>query len=71
MAKRKIVVWIQNRAGRHLALEWHDPITGRRKSKSTGTSDWNEAEDQRDELQYKLRNGQYAQPLRDALVGLL
>ncbi|QDU63377.1 site-specific tyrosine recombinase XerC [Planctomycetes bacterium Pan216] len=50
-------VWIQQRKGRTLALEWHDPTTGKRRTKSTGTNDWRAAEQQRAELEVDLNRG--------------
>jgi hypothetical protein len=48
----------------HLVLQWHDPDTGARKSKSAGTCDPMEAEASRADLEYELNHGQYQEPSR-------
>ncbi len=51
-------VWVQAFAGRpNLALQWFDPTTRQRKTKSTGTSDPQEAERQRRDHEHALRHG--------------
>ena len=36
---KRVVVWVQNFPDRpHLMLQWHDPETGKRKSKTAGRS---------------------------------
>jgi hypothetical protein len=40
--------------GRPFVLQWHDPQTGKRKSKTAGTSDYRLAEQLRAELQKGL-----------------
>jgi hypothetical protein len=47
-----------------LVLQWHDPDTGRRKSKSAGTSDPDKAEDLRADLESDLNNGRYQEAAR-------
>ena len=44
-------------AGRSLALNWIDPITGKRKTKSAKTKDWRTAERLAGELEAELRAG--------------
>jgi integrase len=45
-------------------LQWIDPSTGRRKSKSAGTADEKEAEDARVDMESDLNNGRYAEASR-------
>jgi integrase len=55
---RRIVVWAQHFADReYLMLQWHDPLTGQRKSKSSGTNNPLEAEKRRADLEYELNHG--------------
>jgi integrase len=54
----RIIVWVQNRGDRpHLSLEWHDPATNKRKSRSAGTCNPLEAEKRRADLEYELNHG--------------
>jgi integrase len=46
----------------HLVLQWLDPDTGRRKSKSAGTDDEGEAEKARADLEYELNHGLLREP---------
>jgi integrase len=63
MAERRIHVWVQRFSDRpHLVLQWFDPDTGKRKSKSAETADPEKAEDVREKLQYELRQGKYQEP---------
>ncbi|MBX9654518.1 site-specific integrase [bacterium] len=56
----RIHVWIQRFKDRpNLMLQWIDPDTGRRRSKSTKTSDMEEAEQQRSDHEYELNNDLY------------
>jgi hypothetical protein len=48
----------------HLVLQWHDPETGRRKSKTAETADEKIAEDERADLEAALNNGRYKEPSR-------
>jgi integrase len=58
MPENRVIVWVQNRGDRDkLSLEWHDPVTGRRKSKSAGTCNPLEAEKRRADLEYELNHG--------------
>ena len=46
--------------GRPLGLVWIDPVSGKKKARSSGTSDWREAERVAGELQRELRAGRGA-----------
>jgi integrase len=62
MPENRVIVWVQNRGDRdHLSLEWHDPATGKRKSKSAGTCNPLEAEKRRADLEYELNHGLHTQ----------
>jgi integrase len=43
-------------------LQWHDPVTGKRKSKSAETCNPVDAEKARADLEYELNNGLYSEP---------
>jgi integrase len=63
MAEKRITVWVQRFKDRkHLVLQWIDPDTGRRKSKSAETADEKEAEKARADLEYELTHGKYQEP---------
>jgi integrase len=65
MSEKRITVWVQRFKDRsHLVLQWLDPDTGRRRSKSAGTSDPAEAEDARADLEYELTHGKYQEASR-------
>ena len=49
-------------AGRPLSLVYFDPVSGKKKAKSSGTTDWREAERLAGELEKELRAGRYAPP---------
>src|SRR3712207_5002910 len=58
MPEKRITVWVQEFRDRpNLVLQWHDPDTGLRKSKSAGTADPDEAEKRRADLEYELNHG--------------
>jgi integrase len=58
--ERRIRVWVQARQNRpFLTLEWHDPITGRRKGKSAGTADEKLAETKRADREADLNAGRH------------
>jgi integrase len=60
MPDNRVTVWVQHFKDRpHLVLQWFDPDTGKRKSKSAQTADPEEAEVAREKLQYELRHGKY------------
>jgi integrase len=62
MPENRVIVWVQNRADRpYLSLEWHDPATGRRKSKSAETCNPVDAEKARADLEYELNHGLHRQ----------
>jgi integrase len=50
--------------GRALSLVYFDPVSGKKIAKSSGTTDWRDAERQAGELEKKLLAGQYAPPSR-------
>src|SRR5581483_1916557 len=55
---RRVVVWVQHFGDRpYLMLQWHDPVTGKRKSKSAGTNNPLDAERIRADLEYEINNG--------------
>lgn len=59
----KIIVWVQARPDRpNLSLEWLDPVTGKRRSKSAGTADPADAAERAKDLEYELRHGVHAEP---------
>jgi integrase len=65
MPDKRVTVWLQHYADRpHLLLQWIDPATGRRKSKSAETCNPLEAEKKRADLEYELNNGLYLEPAR-------
>src|SRR5262245_11965356 len=52
------MVWVQHMADRpHLTLQWHDPATGKRKSRAAGTCNPLVAEERRADLEYELNHG--------------
>jgi integrase len=60
-----VKVWVQPFKGRkHLQLQWHDPDTGRRRTKSAGTADEREAEQARADLEYELNHGRHQEASR-------
>jgi integrase len=63
MGEKRISVWVQQFKDRQtLMLQWIDPETGRRKSRSSGTDDPEKAETKRADLEYELNHGQYQEP---------
>jgi integrase len=65
MPDKSIVVWVQHFADRPcLMLQWHDPLTGKRKSKSAETCNPLDAERRRADLEYELNHGLYQEPSR-------
>jgi integrase len=62
---KRITVWVQHFADReYLMLQWHDPDTGKRKSKSAGTNNPLQAEQRRADLEYELNHGTYQEASR-------
>src|SRR5262245_55934269 len=58
MSEKRVIVWVQNRADRpQLSLEWTDPQTGKRRSRSAGTCNPLDAEKARADLEYELNHG--------------
>jgi integrase len=63
VSEKRINVWVQRFKDRPtLVLQWIDPETGRRKSKSAGTSDPAKAEDARSDWEYELNHGLAQEP---------
>src|SRR5262245_8950266 len=55
---KRVVVWVQHFGDRpYLMLQWHDPATGKRKSKSAQTNNPLDAEKARADLEYELNHG--------------
>jgi hypothetical protein len=58
MSDKRVTVWVQHFADRpHLMLQWHDPDTGKRKSKSAETCNPLDAEQKWSDLEYELNHG--------------
>jgi integrase len=65
MPDKRIKVWVQHFKDRpFLVLQWIDPDTGKRKSKSAETADEKEAEGKRGDLEADLNAGRYAEASR-------
>jgi integrase len=65
MSDKRITVWVQRFMDRStLVLQWIDPETGKRKSRSAGTSDPEKAEAARVDLESDLNNGRYQEASR-------
>jgi integrase len=65
MADKRVRVWVQRFKDRPmLVLQWIDPDTGKRKSKSAGTTDETKAEDKRADLESDLNNNRYQESSR-------
>lgn len=65
MSDKRITVWVQRFKGRkHLVLQWIDPDTGKRKSKSAETTILDVAETKRTELEYELNHGLHKEASR-------
>jgi integrase len=65
MNEQRVRVWVQNFPDRrYFMLQWVDPETGARKSKSARTDDADEAETARADLEYELNNGRYQEASR-------
>jgi integrase len=62
---KHIVVWIQRFKDRDTyMLQWHDPVTGKRRSKSAGTSIKGVAEMRRTELEYEINHNMHQEASR-------
>src|SRR5579871_814651 len=60
MPDNRVTAWVQHFKDRtSLMLQWLDPDTGQRKSRSAKTNDPKEAEKARADLEYELNHGQY------------
>jgi integrase len=67
MADKRVKVWVQHFKDRKsLVLQWVDPDTGRRKSRTAQTDDPKEAEQARADLEYELNHGRYQEASRMA-----
>jgi integrase len=67
MSEKRIVVWVQHFNDRpHLMLQWLDPVTGKRRSKSAETCNPLDAEAKRKDLEYELNHGLHVEPARIA-----
>jgi integrase len=65
MSDQRVKVWVQRFKDRPtLMLQWIDPDTGKRKSKSAGTADEKKAEAARGDLEADLNAGRYAEASR-------
>src|SRR5262249_43409971 len=65
MPDQRVTVWVQHFKDRStLMLQWLDPDTGQRKSRSARTNDPKEAEKARADLEYELNHGQYQEASR-------
>jgi integrase len=65
MPEKRVTVWVQRFKDRkHLMLQWLDPDTGKRKSRSAETDDDKEAERARADLEYELNHGKYQEVSR-------
>ena len=60
MNEQRVRVWVQQFYDRPtLILQWVNPDTGQRKSKSARTTDFEKAEIARRDLEYELNHGTY------------
>ena len=65
MSDQRLTVWVQRFKDRPtLMLQWIDPDTGQRKSKSAKTHDALKAEKARADLEYELNHGKYQEASR-------
>lgn len=65
MSEKRVNVWVQAFKGRpSLVLQWFDPETGLRRSKSAKTSDPEKAEKARADHEYELNHRLYREPSR-------
>jgi len=65
MPEKRVTVWVQRFNDRaSLMLQWIDPDTGKRKSKSAKTDDPDKAETARADLEYELNHGKYQEASR-------
>ncbi|HLJ94239.1 MAG TPA: site-specific integrase [Gemmataceae bacterium] len=67
MLDKRMTVWVQRFKDRaSLVLQWIDPDTGKRKSRSAHTQDEKEAEKARADLEYELNHGLAQEPSKMA-----
>ena len=65
MSEKRVTVWVQKFKERsNLMLQWSDPFTGQRKSKSAETNIRAVAEMKRTELEYELNHGLHKEASR-------
>src|SRR5262249_20188547 len=65
MSEKRVIVWTQHFPDRpHVMLQWHDPVTGKRKSRTAGTANPLEAEKKRAALEFELNHGLFREPAR-------
>jgi integrase len=65
MSDKRVSVWVQHFKDRStLMLQWIDPETGQRKSRTAKTNDPKEAEKARADLEYELNHGRYQEACR-------
>jgi integrase len=65
MLEHSVHVWVQRFPDRrNLVLQWVDPDTGQRKSRSAGTDDPDKAETARRDLEYELNHEMYQEASR-------
>ena len=65
MPEKRVTVWVQRFKDRAtLMLQWIEPDTGKRKSRSAGTDDDKAAEQARADLEYELNHGRYQEASR-------
>jgi integrase len=65
MPEKRVTVWVQRFKDRaSLMLQWIDPDTGKRKSRSAETADEKDAEQARADLEYELNHGRYQEASR-------
>jgi integrase len=63
VSDKRITVWVQQFKDRSaLMLQWIDPDTGKRKSRSSETADPDKAERARADLEYELNHGLLSEP---------
>src|SRR5262245_39414438 len=63
MKEKRIKVWLLHLKGRDcIYVQWKDPLTGRLKTKSTGTENEKEAEAKRSDLESDLNHGRFSEP---------
>lgn len=55
--QKRVSVWVQRFVSRPYGLQWIDPASGKRKTKSAGTYDRRDADRKAKELEYELNHG--------------